>query len=84
MDRHPIEGGSLRLTDEELEYYGDLYITYQIHAAGVEFDSFLSNPDYFLRKYARGRCPGDGDRKKRRRGLLGFLRLRPAPRTPSS
>jgi hypothetical protein len=83
MDRHPNERGTPRLTDEELEYYGDLYVTYQIHGAGVEFESFLTNPEYFLRKYSRGRWRGEDEGRRRRRGLLGFLRLRPASRTPS-
>jgi hypothetical protein len=82
MDRHPSEGGMPRLTDEELEYYGELFLTYQIRDAGVEFESFLTNPEYFLRKYSRGRWPGEGE-KRRRRGWLRLLRLRPAPRTPS-
>ncbi len=83
MDRHPNERGMPRLTDEELEYYGELFLTYQIRDAGVEFEGFLTNPEYFLRKYSRGRWPGEGERRRRRRGLLGLLRLRPAPRTPS-
>jgi len=68
-----------RLSDEELEYYGDLYVRCGIREAGVDFESFLNNLDYYLQKHARGRqalreSEGNGDRK----GLTGFLRLRQA------
>ncbi len=83
MDWHPYKRGLPRLTDEELEYFGDLYISYQIHAVGVDFENFLIDPEYYLRKYAKGRWADEDERRRRRRGLLGFLRLRHASRTPS-
>ncbi len=83
MDRLPKERGTPRLSDEELEYYGELYVTYHIHEGGVEFEGFLTNPEYYLRKYSRGRWQGEDEGRQRRRGLLGFLRLRHASRTPS-
>jgi len=75
---------SPRLSDEELEYYGDLYIRCAIRHAGVDFEGFLNNPEYYLQKYAKGHPALSGrDGDVRRKGLLRFLRLRPATRTPS-
>ena len=75
---------SARLSDEELEYYGDLFVCCAIRQAGVDFETFLENPEYYLQKYAKGhpaisRRDGDG----KRRSLRSFLRLRHATRTPS-
>jgi hypothetical protein len=68
---------SARLSDEELEYYGDLYVRCGIREFGVDFEGFLNNPEYYLQKYARGRWRGEGgDGQDRRRGLLGYLGLR--------
>ena len=75
---------SPRLSDEELEYYGDLYIRCTIRKAGVDFESFLGNPEYYLQKYAKGHpALNRKDVDKGRKGLLRFLRLRQATRTPS-
>jgi len=75
---------SARLSDEELEYYGDLYIGCAIRQAGVDFETFLDNPDYYLQKYAKGHPAVRGrDAEQERKGLLGYLRLRQATRTPS-
>ena len=52
MGRHAAEGRQ-RLSDEELEYYGDLYASQGIRSAGIEFENFLSNPDYYLVKYGK-------------------------------
>ncbi len=66
-----------RLSDEELEYYGELYLVCGMREVGVEFEGFLSNPDYYLAKYPRrdGRRDG-GNNGAARRGLLRFLGLR--------
>ncbi len=75
---------SQRLSDEELEYYGQLYVRYTIRQAGVDFETFLDKPEYYIQKYAKGHAANsrkDGD--KPRKGLLGFLRLRQVSRTPS-
>lgn len=75
---------SARLSDEELEYYGDLYIRWGIRGAGVDFESFLNNPEYYLQKHARGRWhPDGGDGGDGRKGLRRYLGLRPATRKPS-
>jgi hypothetical protein len=71
----------MRLSDEELEFYGDLYVRCEIRSAGVDFETFLSNPEYYLRKHAKDHPAvaalyGLGGRK----GLLKFLRLRHATR----
>ncbi len=42
-----------RLSDEELEYFGELYASQRIRAAGIDFEAFLSNPEYYLAKYGR-------------------------------
>lgn len=80
MTRAQDGPASPRLSDEELEYYGDLYIRYGIREAGVEFESFLLNPEYYLRKHSRGRWrAGGGDD-----GRKGFRRyLRRLQATPS-
>lgn len=75
---------SPRLSDEELEYYGGLFVRCGIREAGVDFESFLNNPDYYLQKHAKGHpavggADGDGGRK----GLRDYLRLRQASRTSS-
>jgi hypothetical protein len=75
---------SPRLSDEELEYYGDLYVRCVIRDAGVDFENFLNNPEYYLQKYAKGHPAlsgrdGDGGRK----GFLRYLRFRQETRTPS-
>lgn len=74
----------LRLSDEELEFYGDLYVRCAIRGAGVDFETFLSNPEYYLQKHAKGHPAvaalyGAGGRK----GLLRYLRLRHAVRASS-
>jgi hypothetical protein len=52
-----------RLSDEELEYYGELYAVQDIRSAGIEFEVFLSNPDYYIRKYGRS-TPPPRDRRR--------------------
>jgi hypothetical protein len=75
---------SQRLSDEELEYFAELYLGHGIRNAGVDFETFLGNPDYYLVKYPKrderrgGQNDGNG-----RNGLRQFFRLRPASRTPS-
>ena len=71
---------SSRLTDEVLEYYGNLYVQHGIRDAGVEFENFLSNPEYWLDRHTGGRWRGGTDRGDGRRGLAAFLRLRRQPR----
>ncbi len=52
---HPMNGwSSPRLSDEELDYYGDLYVRWRIRKCGVDFETFLNNPEYYLQKYAQG------------------------------
>ncbi len=68
---------SPRVSDEELEYYGDLYIQWAIREAGVDFEGFLNNPEYYLERHARGRWRTG---KEERKGLRGYLRLRQATR----
>ncbi len=68
---------SQRLSDEELEYFAELYHGHGIRNAGVDFETFLGNPDYFLLKYPKrderrgGRTNGNG-----RHGLRHFFGLR--------
>ncbi len=75
---------SQRLSDEELEYYGELYVRYAIRQAGVDFETYLDKPEYYLQKYAKGHVANsrrDGD--KGRKGLLSFLRQSQTIRTSS-
>lgn len=72
---------SLRLSDEELEYYGDLYIRCAIRDTGVDFETFLSNPEYYLQRHARGHpALGGRDGDEERKGLRDRLRLHRATR----
>ncbi len=57
MGRQPDTHFAARLSDEELEYYGELYALQGMRSAGIEFEAFLSNPDYYIRKYGRS-APG--------------------------
>jgi hypothetical protein len=73
------------LSDEELEYYGDLYLTRGVREAGVDFESYLSNPEYYLAKYGTGDgVAGGGDGGDSREALRQLIRLRSASRTSSS
>jgi hypothetical protein len=74
---------SPRLSDEELDYYADLYIQYAIRAVGIEFESFLDNPEYYLQKHAPKRQAAVGqDGRGWARGLRTYLKLRQRTRTP--
>lgn len=84
MFRSQIPWSSPRLSDEELEYFGDLYVRCTIRQTGVDFETFLGNPEYYLHKFAKGHpAISRKDADKGRKGLLSFLRPRQASRTPS-
>jgi hypothetical protein len=75
---------SLRLSDEELEYYADLYIQYGIREAGVEFEGFLNNPEYYLRKHAPEHEAAAGqDGRGWAKSLRSYLRIRQRSGTSS-
>lgn len=71
-----------RLTDEELEYYGELYLQHGI-AEIVTFESFLLDPEPYLQRHARSLC-GAAYRPRGGwwRSLLALLGLRPLARSP--
>ncbi len=74
---------SARLSDEELDYYADLYIQYAIREVGIEFESFLDNPEYYLQKHAPRRQAAVGqDGGGWAKGLRTYLRIRQRTRTP--
>ena len=82
MPRFQEKRSSLRVSDEELDYYGDLYLGRGIREAGVDFETFLSNPEYYLIKHPRkDRLPDDGNANGRRKGLRHFLGLRAVSRS---
>lgn len=84
MAQSKNERSSPRLSDEELEYYADLYIQYAIREAGVEFEGFLNNPEYYLRRYApEHQAVGGQDGGGWAKGLRSYLRIRHRTRTPS-
>jgi hypothetical protein len=77
-------GPGPRLSDEELEYYGDLYLTRGIREAGVDFESYVSNPEYYLAKYGTGEgVPGGKDGGDGREALRQLIRLRSSSRASS-
>lgn len=72
---------SQRLADEELEYLAELYLGHGIRNAGVDFETFLGNPDYYLIKYPkRDERRSSQDNGNGRHGLRQLFRLRPASR----
>ena len=84
MAQSKNDRSSPRLSDEELDYYADLYIQYAIREAGVEFEGFLDNPEYYLRKHApEHQTVGDQDGGGWGKGLRSYLRIRHRTRTPS-
>jgi hypothetical protein len=83
MGRFPEKRTSRRWSDEELEYYAELYLGRTMREAGVEFETFLSNPDYYLLKYPRRDGQRDGGPTRRPHGLRHFFGLRPTSRASS-
>lgn len=43
-----------RISDELLDYYGELYTRWAIGKAGIAFENFLLFPDYYMEKLAAG------------------------------
>ena len=84
MRSSQVPRSSARLSDEEIEYYGELYIRAALGKFRVDFETFLENPEYYLQKYAKG-VPGIGgkDGESGKKGLLRLLGFRQVPRTPS-
>lgn len=66
-----------RVSDEELEYYGQLYMQQNLREV-VEFETFLLDPERYLRRKPRETASPDGQ-PPGRRGILGILRPRPSP-----
>ena len=81
MARHQEKRSPQRLSDEELDYFAELYLGHGIRNVGVDFETFLGNPDYYLIKYPRRdeRRGSQNDGNGRHR-LRQFFRLRPASR----
>jgi hypothetical protein len=74
------DGGLLsRITDEQLEFYGELYLQHALSEV-IDFENFLLDPDRYLPRDTRisARRAGAG----RWRSLLGLLRIRPLARSP--
>lgn len=79
MPRSQEKRSSQRWSDEELEYYGEVYLSRGMREGGVEFEAFLSNTEYYLAKYpGRDGWRDGGGNGTPRRGLLRFLGTRPA------
>jgi hypothetical protein len=84
MARPQDKRSSQLLSDEELEYFAELYLGHGLRNAGVDFETFLGNPDYYLVKYPkRDERRGAQNDGNGRRGLRQFFGLRSASRTPS-
>lgn len=72
------------LSDEELEYFAELYLGHGIRNAGVDFETFLGNPDYYLVKYPkRDERRGAQENGNGRHGLRRLFGLRSSSRTSS-
>jgi hypothetical protein len=82
MARHQEKRSPQRLSDEELEYFAELYLGHGIRNAGVDFETFLGNPDYFLIKFPRrDERRGHPDDGNGHRGFRHLFRRAPS-RTP--
>jgi hypothetical protein len=69
--RRSQEGRTVpRLSDEELDFLGEFYMTRSIRTAGVNFANFLNNAEYYIAKYGRG----DGRRPTRVERVAQWLR----------
>jgi len=42
----------VRMPDELLEYYGDLFTKWKLRNQGIIFERFLAYPDYYIQKLA--------------------------------
>jgi hypothetical protein len=76
------DGRSLpRLTDEDLDYYGDLYLEHRLGDL-ITFENFLNDPDTYLQQYAR--CLSSAYRRPVGwwYTLLAVLGVRPLARSP--
>jgi hypothetical protein len=70
------------LTDEDLDYYGDLYVEHRL-ADVVIFENFLQDPEQYLLRYARSLSAASyRPRAGWWRTLLAALGLRPLARSP--
>ena len=75
MDRPRDEWSSPRLSDEELEHFGELFVRCRLWEAGVPFEKYLENPEYYLNKHARELWRAKPPAPKRG-GLSRLFRLR--------
>ncbi len=73
MARAEDRGVARRISDEELEYYGELYLQQGLGEV-VDFETFLLDPERYL-QHRRS----EGARDSGRKGLLGLFRTRPVP-----
>jgi hypothetical protein len=80
MDGLRDERSSPRLSDEELEYFGELYVRCRISEAGLPFTRYLESPEFYLQKHARDIWRGK-PRPAKPRGLARFFRMRTAEPT---
>ncbi len=71
----------LRLTDEELDYYGDLYLQHGI-ADVVTFQTFLLDPDTYLHRHTRSARVSVCRPSGWWRSLLALLGFRTLARSP--
>ncbi|MFB3816265.1 MAG: hypothetical protein ACE147_01265 [Candidatus Methylomirabilales bacterium] len=68
-----------RITDEQLEFYGELYLQHALSEV-IDFENFLLDPERYLPREARpASCRVNTGRW---RSLLGLLRIRPLARSP--
>lgn len=82
MERPQDKRSSQRLSDEELEYFAELYLGHELRNAGVDFETFLGNPDYYLIKYPkRDERRGAQNNGNGRNGLRQLFRFRSASRS---
>ncbi len=70
-----------RLTDEELEYYGELYLHHRIGDI-VTFETFVLDPDNYLHRRARSAGAMASRPNGWWRSLLAFLGFRTLARAP--
>lgn len=78
---------TIRIPDELLEYYGDLFMKSNLRRQGIVFERFLASPDYYCKKLAlpleQNELPPEEEQSLARpRRWLKIVRLGRAAKSP--
>jgi len=78
---------TIRIPDELLDYYGDLFMQSNLRRQGIVFERFLACPDYYFKKLAvpleHDEIPSQGEKSLARpRRWLKIVRFGRVVRSP--